>query len=213
MLSSPDAAHPVTKRRVFGRCTTWRADAWVLLAVVLLVGCTATSDKALNTLAAEAKLTPAPADRVALLETAVQTLRQEGYAIDRADFRQGVLTTTPRDVATALEPWHGQRQIAGDAGAGTLAHLRRVVRIDFAEPAPDASANVATPLQLRVQLERFEAPVLRVVNAAGGYAFSQLSDVPTPWAQRGIGGAYWRPIGRDLTEEQRLTQALLSRLP
>ena len=142
--------------------------------------------------------------RPAVLESAVRALRDAGYAVNRADFRQGVLTSQPQPVATALEPWHGDRQLAGDAWAATAGQLRRLVRIDFDD---------ADTLRVRVQLERFEAPNNRLVNAAGGRVFSALSDVPTPWASRGIDARYWRPIGRDTVEEDRLTQAITQRLP
>ncbi|MEM8781364.1 MAG: hypothetical protein AAGE65_00790 [Planctomycetota bacterium] len=155
-----------------------------------------------------------PGRRVAALEAAVATLRDAGYAVDRADYRLGVVTTRPEPVPTALEPWHGSRQLQSDPWAATSTRLRRIVRVDFASAEASASEvqlseqDPAAPLRLRVQLERYESPVVRLVNAANGRVFSSLSDVPTPWAQRSLRSAYWRPVGRDPAEEARLAAAL-----
>lgn len=151
-----------------------------------------------------------PGQHIDALEAAVVTLRDGGYAVDRADFRLGVVTARPEPVATALEPWHASRQLDGDAWAATAGHLQRIVRIDFAEPPSEASDKLtaAVPMRIQVQLERFEVPTRRVINAAKGRVFSALAEVPAPWSQRGIDPRYWRPMGRDAAEEQRLQKAL-----
>ncbi|MEM1446298.1 MAG: hypothetical protein AAGF84_09600 [Planctomycetota bacterium] len=199
-----------TRHALLGRWIVGFAAALIVSGP--LVGCASSDRSAASEPAVSHALLVEPGQRVTALEAAVTTLRNAGYAVDRADYRLGVITTRPEPVVTALEPWHAADQLQGDAWAATTGQLQRVVRVDFAESAePDEAAdNPEAPrsLRVRVQLERFEVPTRRVINAAKGRVFSSLSDVPAPWAQRGIDRRYWRPIGRDTAEEQRLQRAL-----
>ncbi len=155
-------------------------------------------------------LTFASSDRAAVLLGVTEMLRDQGYAVDRADYRFGVVTTEPRDVGTFAEPLPGLAQPGSDgdqAWAATVGHLRRTVRVT-AQPIENRADREA--LRVEVQVLRYAAPQRRVINASRGRVFSSLSAVPEPWAERGLPGAYWYPTGRDVAEERRLLQALRS---
>ncbi|MEM1097339.1 MAG: hypothetical protein AAGH92_00990 [Planctomycetota bacterium] len=190
-------------RRLLGRWIAGPAAACLLTCCVS--GCVAPEGPVAGTTRVE------PTQKIDVLETAVVVLRDAGYAVDRADYRLGVVTSRPAPVATVFEPWHADRQLQGDAWSATAGNLQRVVRIDFAAPDADETQASGDILRVRVQLERFEVPTRRVINAARGRVFSTLSDVPVTWEDRGIEARYWRPVGRDTAEEQRLQTAIYQR--
>ncbi len=198
----------------------WVVVLLAMMAGAILSGGCATPSASLNTEkntgntsanSADAPALTYPASRRAEVFAGVTVaLRDAGYALDRADYRAGVITTKPRAVATALEPWSGAAGSNGGgdlAWAATLGHLRRVVRVT-AERAKTAADT--EQIRVSVQLLRYAAPQRRVINAARGRMFSMLAAVPQPWADRGIRGVYWHPIGHDSDEEARLLAALIA---
>ncbi len=155
-------------------------------------------------------------ERPAVFEQVVLVLRDAGYAVDRADYRAGVVTTQPRQVPLAVELWSPERLDGDRAWEATLSPMRRVVRVS-AEPLGLRDADSAdeewamNQLHWEVQLERYVAPTRRVINAARGREFSTLDGVPEPWEQRGLTARYWEPLGRDPQTEQRLARDFADR--
>lgn len=146
----------------------------------------------------------------------VDVLRDAGYTIDRADYRQGVITTVPKGVTTAVEPWSADRLGGGQAWAATLSPMRRVVRvtsepIELQDAAADTDNQAMNKLRWEVQLERYTSPRRRVINASRGRVFSSLNELPEPWSKRGMTAMYWQPLGRDVLTEQRLAARFTAR--
>lgn len=167
--------------------------------------------------------------------TAVQVLRDQGFTVDRRDFRFGVITTRPLGASTLFEPWTGDHTTADQAIAGTLHDHQRIVRITL-EPAAQldeesleqihaiqlavAEDDALPPavhaypdywLHVEVLIEQRQLPARRLIGASGRDVFTSLDDVPQEWRQRGIEREYWRPIGRDPYLENRLLNTILQK--
>lgn len=150
------------------------------------------------------------------LRQVVSVLRDAGYIVDRADYRQGVITTKPKGVTTAIEPWLADGLGGGEAWAATLSPMRRVVRvtsepIELQDAAADTDKQAMNTLRWEVQLERYTSPRRRVINASRGRVFSSLDELPEPWSKRGMTAVYWQPLGRDVLTEQQLAARITAR--
>lgn len=163
-------------------------------------------------------------------ELARQVLRDEGYRVNRADYRFGQITTHPKGSPTLLEPWHDDNRAADVAWDSTLGQLRRTARVTLEPDAaltPKAdeqssqaagSAALNSPgvtasgtmylVRVEVQLERYQAPQRRMNGSTAGTVFADLSETPAELQDRGITGAYWQPLGRDIPLEQHLLRKI-----
>jgi hypothetical protein len=143
---------------------------------------------------------------------AVEVLRDRGFAVDRQDFRFGLIQTRPKGSPTVFEPWRPDNVRAHEAWQSTLGDLRRVVRVRFrpvdGEVASGPGADFV--MEVQVQLERLQLPARRMSGRTHGAVFADLREVPEELQRRGIKGAYWQAVGRDAALEQRLRRLFLS---
>lgn len=187
----------------------------VALLALLLTSCTtppATSRNAQATVHAP-QYDPA-------LQQARQVLKDAGFILDRDDHRFGVITSHPLIAATAFEPWRGENTPANLGPAATLGQLRRTARFTLTpttttNPADTQGPTTFTP-RVEVLVERRQQP-LRRIDGSAQRVFTQLSDIPPEWKQRGIESSYWEPFQRDAALERvlldRWTYALTTSRP
>lgn len=192
-----------------GKSGLARIDATLLgvLLAVGLVGCTAFSPVP-NPVEADAR------EYSRMYRAAIAVLRDEGFDLDRRDYRFGRITTNHLSSATMMEPWHRHNTTAYQAVESTLQDQRRRVRV-FLDPiqptGQEASANnsSSTPdyhLQVEVIVERREFPDRYLTGSTHGHGvFGTLASLPGELNHRGISQTeQWRPVGRDVYLEQRL---------
>jgi len=85
----------------------------------------------------------------ATFEAAVESLRRNGFVVDRQDFRFGRVTSQPKRSPTLIEFWSPDNTTFEEAAGGSLDGHRRIVSVQFdiaqpseAEPSePDAAAR------------------------------------------------------------------------
>ncbi|GAB4194804.1 MAG: hypothetical protein Kow00105_09050 [Phycisphaeraceae bacterium] len=152
----------------------------------------------------------------ACFDAAVDVLRDNGFVVDRRDYRFGVITTRPLGSPTVLEPWHAHNSTADQAWESTFNDIRRRVAVRLAKNAASTDAG-DTPvssynLEVEVVMERKQVPTRRLTGSAKRNVFSSLSAPPRELADKGVTGTYWEPIGRDRELESRLLAQILDRL-
>lgn len=147
----------------------------------------------------------------ALWDACRDAVQDDGFLVDRRDYREGLMTTFPLTSKQAYEFWRNDVISPHDLAQSTLGMLRRTVRITFTRE-PDGSF-VATP---RVLVERNEL-IERRITSVDQYtsAFSvQAQDVARETAKSGaeIPAEFWYPIGRDTAVEKQIAQSARDRL-
>ena len=151
---------------------------------------------------------------------AIMVLREQGFPIDRQDFRFGVITTKPISSPTILEPWNTSNRTMGLAMESTINEQQRRVRVTL-EPQGEigGSAYVESEaessrhhfiMRVEAQIERRQQPVGYLTRSTAGHRVLRMTKKnPHEYAHRGIPGSYWQPIGRDPYLEQHLTAAII----
>jgi len=135
------------------------------------------------------------------------SMQDDGFAIDRRDYREGVLTSLPLVSKAAYEIWRNDVQTAHDLDQSTVGTVRRTIRFDIRRLA-DGSFQ-ASP---RVLVERY-CMIERRVTSVSQYQdiFSiRLLDVNRENEEAGmaIPAEYWYPIARDYTLEHQLAKSV-----
>ncbi len=152
----------------------------------------------------------------ACFDAAIDVLRDNGFVVDRRDYRYGVITTRPLGSPTVLEPWHAQNTTAEQAWESTFNDIRRRVAVRLVKhaSAPDTNDTLVSSYNLEVEvvLEHKQVPTRRLTGSAKRNVFSSLSAPPRELADKGVTGTYWEPIGRDQELESRLLTQILDRL-
>ncbi len=191
------------------------ACLFLLLLTCLTAGCSRKIVAADN---------PAPLDTdlyKTYFDTTVRVLRDNGYVIDRNDYRFGTITTLPQGSPTVFEVWNPQNTTGYQAVESTLADEQRRVAVTFTRPEPDAADQHAAPsdpgdpgyaIEVEVILERRQVPTRYMTGSARRNVFSTLSAVPKDLADKGVTGNYWLPIGRDAYLEARLMKQINERV-
>jgi hypothetical protein len=141
-------------------------------------------------------------------------LRDYCFAIDRVDYRLGIITTEPLVGAQFFEPWRRDNQTAGDVVKSSLGTRRRTVRVDIARN--DDGTFTASP---RVLLERISSAEQRITNVVAYRGARKPADpraVPrgTKESDQGIliPSKYWYAIGRDEPLERKLAEEIQTEL-
>lgn len=159
-------------------------------------------------------------------DTAIDVLRDNGYVIDRNDYRFGTITTLGQGSPTVLEVWNPQNTTASQAVESTLADEQRRVNVTFAKHEPQAATETGSDpvseatsgggggyaIEVEVILERRQTPTRRVNGSARRNVFTNLSAVPKELADKGVTGNYWQPVGRDAYLEARLMKQINDRV-
>lgn len=151
-----------------------------------------------------------------LWEAAHDAAVSAGFAIDRKDYRLGVLTTHPLISKSAWELWRGDVADGHSLTQSTLATMRRTVRFEFVEE--DGAFRVSP----KVLVERYSMVEHRVTSAAEYrevFALTRaeltrdLDRQRNPMlAREGIPPVYWIPVDRDDAMEKRLAEQIGDRI-
>lgn len=206
------------------RVVTIATVAMILtLSMTTIVGC-ASSQTALKN--------PLPVDTSEydlIFQAAMDVLQNQGYRLDRHDYRFGVVTTYPKVSPTLGEPWYSDNTTAQQAVASTVNYQRRRVNIRLV-PDPEATAAAAKQLtaeqaiasssanplpggyllDAQVLIEQVETPLRYLTGStASGRIARDLRDAPADLKERNIKENYWRVIGRDTGLEQKLMADIL----
>jgi hypothetical protein len=171
-------------------------------------------------------------DYAGLFQASILVLRDEGFIINRQDFRFGIMNTRPLASPTAYEPWQRQNTTAYQAWESTFNYERRTVTVTLepagspvgesastsaTQPAQAPLATAAAPppsyiLRVEVLIERQQNPTQQMTGSSSGHAVvADLSATPADLAERGITDKYWLPITRDPYMERQLVAEILRR--
>ncbi len=144
-----------------------------------------------------------------VFDAAVLVLREQGFRVDRQDYRMGVVTTLPLDAPTLMEPWRAANTSSAPSHDSTLNAQRRLVRVSLT-PMDQTLGPDAYLLSVEATLERRSWPDRRLTGSTNGHTIvAPLSDTPLELRQRGVVSESWRPMGRDAQLEDRLIAAIV----
>ena len=138
-------------------------------------------------------------------------LVDDGFTIDRIDYREGTLTTLPLVSKQAFEFWRNDVVDARDLVQSSLSTMRRTVWITI-KRMPDGAFEAAP----KAVVDRY-ATVERRITSAAQYRdiFSiRLVDVSRDVEETGVAvpPEYYYAIGRDHALEKQLVQSVQNRM-
>ena len=150
-------------------------------------------------------------------DTTIELLRDEGYVIDRRDYRFGTITTLPQGSPNVFEVWNDQNTTVDQAFASTLASEQRRVNVRFAkqEELDNTGSDPVSgdySFEVQVILERKQVTTRRMAGSARRNVFSDLAAPPRKLQEQGVESSYWEPVGRDTLLEARLMQQIRERV-
>jgi hypothetical protein len=140
------------------------------------------------------------------------------FALDRQDYRDGVITTDPMVSAQWFEPWRRDTQTFYDLTESSIATIRRSIRFEFTRKGENTwtvSPKVLVERQVLAE-RRITSAVLyrsafrdrsRDPNVAGSSAGSREADAGIILPRR-----YWYPLRRDANFERTIANAVETRL-
>lgn len=140
-----------------------------------------------------------------------QVALADGFAIDREEYRNGLLTTKPLVSAQIFEPW---RQDVGDlygSVQSTISTVRRTIHFDVRR-LPDGSF-AAVP---KVLIERHALAERRITSVTEYLdVFQTNRPLDQEYTEEGVLllPDYWYAIGRDYSLERKLAEQLKAHLP
>jgi len=142
----------------------------------------------------------------ALWQNAIRVAAADGFALDRTEYRGGLLTTKPLISAQFFEPW---RQDIGDLHGvvqSTIATVRRTIHFDLRR-LPDGS-YAAYP---KVLIERHSLAERRITSVTEYLdVFAADRPLDQPFTEEGVALVpdYWYSVGRDFALEKKLSNQL-----
>jgi hypothetical protein len=145
-------------------------------------------------------------------QQAMALLTNTGFALDRQDYRDGVLTTKPLPSSQVLEFWKPQQVNFNDAMENTINNQRRTVRLTISK-VPGKPDFYEIGLQVLVErksnpTEVIGGPLFVEGSGFGRNAITLQSDYAQPHGPP----ATWVPIGHDPDLERKLIDALFQRI-
>lgn len=157
---------------------------------------------------AEARVESSGFDR--LWDSCQRSARQRLFQIDRADYRNGILTTLPLVSQQIFEFWRSDTPLS-EQGQSSLGTLRRTIRFEFThDQGADGSDSYSVVPKVLVQRQSVQGQ--RITNSsqyrwAVAGATGQYDDAGQPLVQ-----SYWYAIGRDKQLEQMLADDIRQNL-
>ncbi|MEM9347331.1 MAG: hypothetical protein AAGB26_12015 [Planctomycetota bacterium] len=145
----------------------------------------------------------------AVFGAAVETLRANGYRIDRSDYRFGTITTFPKEAATSAEFWVDDATTYAQRRSDTYNAQQRTVTVQVEQPEEQDGFS----LTVRVEVQRLQRPERYLTHSASPQISATYTDVPMHLKDRGIDGPYAYTIERDPLLERRLLQAIKAATP
>lgn len=153
-----------------------------------------------------------------VFEVARETLRDNGYMLERVDAVSGVITTRPKTTAGIATPWHSDQSTFEQELSDFANRQQRIVRITFApvgrtqhELAPDDLRATAGQIDMtvRVVVERLNRPG-RKVDTTSVRMSSYFTD--TELESRGLSWQYAVADEEDRALAERLADEILGRV-
>jgi hypothetical protein len=143
-----------------------------------------------------------------LWEAAKDTARGYQVALDREDYRAGVITTVPEISKQVFEVWRADAGTAEEAVANTLGAIRRTIRFEVTRNEDETYTLVPKVLVERQSIfERRVTDVSQYRFAFAGPARQQPARTAVtldPETYQEVPVKYWYPIGRDLEMEKQV---------
>ena len=140
-------------------------------------------------------------------DAANEVLRKYRFTIDRADRREGVITTYPMIGRHWFEFWRKDAITRRDLAEGTLHTVYRQVTVSIRRQA-DSEKYLAA---VRVLTSRSDLPNPQVTSTSEAYDLFLDPDMPRSTSLTGLGdsiGSKSVPLGRDENLEQTLRQEI-----
>lgn len=145
-------------------------------------------------------------------QQAMHLLGRTGFALDRQDYRLGVLTTAPLPSAQIIEFWKPHHTDPKAALENTMHNQRRIVRLTISRvPGKPEFYEIA----IQVLVERRNNPTEQI----GGPIFVEGSGfgrnpvtLRSDYADPNTPGYRWVPIGHDPELERKLLAELFNRI-
>ena len=183
--------------------------AWpVLVSVALpLAGCA-------NTSATPAAQTIQAGDYAQAFATAREVLTECGFELERIDASRGVLETRPKQSAGLATPWDQEQTTLAQEWDDFTNDHRRVVRLTFEQPSPEARTGAGSPSDSSAVSIRAEVSVYRLRVPGRRLETKSISLSSRSTDQLGgasESGLYLTPIGRDEQLEARLLAEIAKR--
>ena len=145
-----------------------------------------------------------------LWDAAKETARKYQLALDREDYRAGVISTVPEISKQVFEFWRGDAGTASEAVANTTGAVRRTVRFEVSRGADGTFTLVPKVLVERQSIfERRVTDVSQYRYAFAGPARAQPARTAVtldPETYQDVPVKYWYPIGRDLEMERQVAR-------
>jgi hypothetical protein len=143
------------------------------------------------------------------------TLIENGFRVDRKDYRFGTITSKPERSPAFLEVWKPVNTTFEESFGSSLGAWRRVVRVNIQPKSGSASASAKRTgeynLSVRVDVQRFHDTQRRLAGSTRSYlVISTLDEVPTELKRKGIGKQTWHTFRRDEDLEQDLLAQIVS---
>lgn len=146
-----------------------------------------------------------------LWQAARRAARGRAFRLDRTDFRNGVMTTTPSISEQFFEIWRGDVTTLRDFAESSLATVRRTIRFDI-----ERQGDQDWRLTPRVLVERFAFVERRITSV---HRYTELFGRPDPRRQPGgfyngldrdldVPESYWYADRRDADLEQALARQI-----
>ena len=136
------------------------------------------------------------------------------FAVDREDYRDGLMTTEPMVSKQVFEPWRTDAVTYDDVIESSLATVRRTVRFEVSA-RPDGSF-VAVP---KVLVERYASAERRLTAItqyhqafSGPRAFADQADESGDATVKDAVADYWYALRRDADLERDLAASIARRL-
>lgn len=145
-----------------------------------------------------------------LWDAAKETVRGYQLAIDREDYRAGVITSVPEVSKQVFEVWRADAGTLDEAMANTVGAIRRTIRLEVSRGGDGTFTLVPKVLVERQSIfERRVTDVSQYRFAFAGPARAQPARTAVtldPETYQDVPVKYWYPIGRDLEMERQVAR-------
>lgn len=181
--------------------------AAVLAGVVLAAGCGGPRRSDYVSTARFARAADEPS-QLRIWEAITETLRDEGYRLDRVDHRAGLVTTLPETSKHFFEFWRHDVDTREDFWEATINPMRRTAEVSL-QPIPGDSEQ---ELNVVVRKEQLCSPDRQFNSTIAAYQFFGGSLPSTTGLVRVTPEQeHWLESGRDAAMEDFLRRRILAR--
>lgn len=141
-----------------------------------------------------------------------EALRDRGFQLDRIDAAAGVITTRPRGSAGLLAPWDTAQSTFKQERDEMLQPTQRRVRVTFTPlDGSEALESPDGPMEARVRVDLDRVYRSNWRPSAVSVRLSSFAVDPDR-VERGLGGRFAVPDGRDPALEERIARDIRERI-